>query len=661
LSFESAVCRRAFIVAQQALGFVARVGSWEENLSMGYLKRIGLSTVFMFLALSTAFSQSASQESKQGTGGISGRVTVGGNPARGVTVMAIREEIDNPQLILQRLSGGLSDMTIKVKTDEDGHFRFAELAAADYRVFVQAPAMVGVKSSTPAQKTEPPKAPPTIVKRDEDDDDDEDDEDEEYAAERQRQLMDSPTRHVTLSHGQTVENINFSLTRGGVITGRVTYADGRPVIGEAVSVSRTQGNANSQTFPLGMNGMDGFTTDDRGIYRIYGLADGRYKISVHMRSLASSIGYGNSGLHKRTFYPDVTDETAATAIEISSGSEVRNIDIKIGVAGKTYIVTGRVVEAETGKAVPEVSIVFEKARHSAEGNSNGLTQANSKGEFRLEGVTSGAYVAYSLDGFLKQSDFYGEPLKFEVKDGNLSGIILKMRRGLIISGVVAIDGAGSPEATAKLTQQTLAAVTMDEKMMNARDDQNDEQMEGVSVSQSPISADGSFMLKGLKAGKVQIGLGGFITESPFAISRIERSGIEQQAGLELRANESISDVRIVVAQKNCVIRGRVIIEGTLPKNARLQISAERITQGEPQGFPNLFGSFRGSQAQVDAKGEFKFEGLIPGEYEVKLIVGGMLDLDDDDPRPPTTQQQVSVTSDREAEVTLVLTVKSKGK
>jgi hypothetical protein len=627
---------------------------------MRYVNRIGLSTVFILLALSIAFSQNASQESKQGTGVISGRVTMSGNAARGVTVMAIREEIDNPQLILQRLTGGLSEMTIKVKTDEDGNFRFTELTAANYRVFVQAPAMVGVKSSTPAQKPELPKAPPTVVKRDEDDKDDEDDEDEEYAAERQQQLMDSPTRQVELTQGQTVENINFSLTRGGVITGRVTYADGRPVIGEAVSVTRTQGNSNSQTFSLGMTGMDGFATDDRGIYRIYGLADGRYKISVHMRSLASNIGYGNAGLHKRTFHPDVTDEAAAATIDISSGSEVRNIDIKIGVAGKTYVVTGRVVEAETGKVVPEVSIVFEKARHSSDGNSNGMTQANAKGEFRLEGVTPGSYVAYSLDGFLKQSDFYGEPLKFEVKDGNLSGVILKLRRGLTISGVVAIDGTGNPEAMAKLAQQTLAAMTVDEKSMNARDDQDEERMDSVSVSQSPISADGSFMLKGLKAGKVQIGLGGFISESPFAIARIERSGMEQQAGLELRPNESISDVRIVVGQKNCVIRGRVVIEGTLPKNARLQVSAERITQGEQQGFPNLFGGFRGNQAQVDAKGEFKFDGLIPGEYEVKLIVGGALDLDDDDPRPPTTQQRVSVTSDREAEVTLVLTVKSKG-
>jgi hypothetical protein len=632
---------------------------------MSYLKRTSLFTIFMLLAGTIAFSQSTSQESKQGTGVISGRVTMGGAPARGVTVIAMRNEDDNPQKALERLTSGFGELMFKVKTDEDGNFRFADLIPSNYRVFVQAPAMVGVKSSTPspAQKAEPAKKLPTIIKSDEDD---EDEEDEETAEEIRRQTMDSPMRHIELSDGQTVESVNFSLARGGVITGRVTYLDGRPVIGEMISVSRTQGNANTSTFQLGVAGTEGFTTDDRGIYRVYGLADGRYKISVDVRGTASSmVGYTNSALHKRTYYPDVTDETTATTVEVSSASEVRNIDIKIGVAGKTYVVTGRVIEADTGKPVPDVSVVFEKTKNSmTDGRgSNGMTQANSKGEFRLESVASGSYVAYSLDGFLKQSDFYGEPLKFEVKDGNLSGVTLKMRRGAIISGVVMLEGANNLEAQAKLVQQTLGAMSMDENKMNAKDDNNDDDgMDGFSIAQSPISPDGSFMLKGLRAGKVHIGLGGFLSESPFAISRIERSGMEQQNGLIIKSNETISDIRIIVAQKNCVIRGRIAIEGgTLPKNARLQVSANRVTHSEQQGFPNLFDRFRNSSAKVDAKGEFKFEGLIPGEYQVTLVVGGALDLDGDDPRPPTVQQNVIVTSDREAEVTLVLVWKTKSK
>src|SRR5689334_22238381 len=121
---------------------ITQVSCWDGRLFMHDIKRTSLVAIFMLLASSIAFSQSTSQESKQGTGVISGRVTMNGSPARGVTVIAMREDDDNPQRVLARLNGGLTEMMLKVKTDEDGKFRFADLQASNYQVFVQAPAMV---------------------------------------------------------------------------------------------------------------------------------------------------------------------------------------------------------------------------------------------------------------------------------------------------------------------------------------------------------------------------------------------------------------------------------------------------------------------------------------------------------------------------------------
>src|SRR5262245_47740736 len=117
---------------------------------MGYLKHLGLFTIFILLTASIAFSQSTSQENKQGTGVISGRVTMSGDDARGVTVIAMREEDDNPRKVFEQMANGFANMMIKVKTDEEGNFRFTDLEASTYRVFVQAPAMVGVRASTPS-------------------------------------------------------------------------------------------------------------------------------------------------------------------------------------------------------------------------------------------------------------------------------------------------------------------------------------------------------------------------------------------------------------------------------------------------------------------------------------------------------------------------------
>ena len=78
---------------------------------------------------------------------------------------------------------------------------------------------------------------------------------------------------MVVGEDENVEDINFSLVRGGVITGKVTDADGHPVILQQVSLfpadafaSNAPNNHNVQIFPS-----SNVQTDDRGIYRMYGL------------------------------------------------------------------------------------------------------------------------------------------------------------------------------------------------------------------------------------------------------------------------------------------------------------------------------------------------------------------------------------------------------
>jgi hypothetical protein len=74
------------------------------------------------------------------------------------------------------------------------------------------------------------------------------------------------------------------LHRGGVITGRVVDEDGEALMRGNVSIQRyqyTQGNR--QLAPAG-----GDITDDRGVYRVFGLPPGEYYVSVS----AAGLGLG---------------------------------------------------------------------------------------------------------------------------------------------------------------------------------------------------------------------------------------------------------------------------------------------------------------------------------------------------------------------------------
>src|SRR6185503_7780836 len=84
-------------------------------------------------------------------------------------------------------------------------------------------------------------------------------------------------QNIILSANEDLSDIDMKLVRGAVITGRVTDAENKPVIGESVSLQLVDENGAPSRFGSSRSSHDEmYQTDDRGVYRIYGLAGGRY-------------------------------------------------------------------------------------------------------------------------------------------------------------------------------------------------------------------------------------------------------------------------------------------------------------------------------------------------------------------------------------------------
>src|SRR5262249_36373957 len=79
------------------------------------------------------------------------------------------------------------------------------------------------------------------------------------------------------------ENVTITLIKGGVITGRVTDEFGEPMVGARVTAFRVRTLEGRPD--LDSNVMDasdaGRETDDRGVYRIFGLEPGIYVVSLN--------------------------------------------------------------------------------------------------------------------------------------------------------------------------------------------------------------------------------------------------------------------------------------------------------------------------------------------------------------------------------------------
>jgi hypothetical protein len=449
-----------------------------------------------------------------------------------------------------------------------------------------------------------------------------------------------PGKSVSLSEGEEVEDLDFSLARGCVITGRVTDADGRALIDQRVSVMRL--DERGQRAPFAAFNPFMFSTDDRGVYRIYGLPAGRYKVSVGDApdSGIVRIGFGG-GVYARTFHPNVTDESKAAVVELRAGGESTDVDIKMANALRTFVATGRIVDADSGKPLPNLQYGHGALMGREQGAIGGFgftsNRTNDNGEFRIDGLSAGRFAAFVIA--TEQVDFYSEPAVFDVTDSDVHGLEIKVRRGSSIVGQAVIDGANDNEVLSKLSKLELRASVQSE------------QLSAPTMAPIQIGPDGAFRITGLRPGKVRISLGGYLPPKGFSVLRVEREGVEQRNGIDIGAAESISGVRVVIGYGTGVIRGLLKFQGGQPApEIRYRVVARRSENLEATA----------ASTTVDGRGRFSLEGLVPGDYEITLTAMSVVPSSPGPAAParlspgPLAKQNVSVSNGAEAEVTFVV-------
>ncbi len=519
----------------------------------------------------TVFSQTKSTRN----GSVSGHVTIRGKSAAGI-VIAIRASGFSPQ----------PTPSYKGTTDAEGNYRIGEIPPGSYQVAPIAPAYV----------------------------------------------LSGNQKVVIITEGEAVEDFNFALVRGGVVTGRVTDAEGRAVIEERVYLVSPDPPPQQGT----MASTQGAATDDRGIYRIFGIREGRYRVAVgkNDRSFFDSVTVGRR-MYQQTFHADASDPTKAMILVVGEGTESTNIDIVLGPAIQTFNAIGRAVSGENGQPVPNVrfglrAVMEGNARNSGFAGTSAVS--NSRGEFRLENLMPGKYATYMLP--MVEDELFADAITFELIDRDVTDLLIKTNQGASITGTVTLEGTTNKDLLARLSQLSLNAwVTGDE-------------MSAPVTRTAVIGADGSFRLAGLQPGKVGFG---FPYNHPLAkglvISRIEREGVSQAPGIQTKAGEQISGVRVVVVYGGATVRGVIKTEnGSLPPEARFHIQLNH----KPGELPIMV-----RPIDVDARGKFLIESLPAGTHEliVSMVVPGSKE------RPRRVQQQINVV-DGENDITVLIDVKS---
>jgi hypothetical protein len=432
-----------------------------------------------------------------------------------------------------------------------------------------------------------------------------------------------PGRQVIVEAGEAVEDFDFKLTRGGVITGRVTNAEGRPLVREMVVVNAAGPNRLENS--TGTGGAYRGTTDDRGVYRVYGLPAGGYRVSAG-RGEDVGVYASPNGSYKRVYYPGTPVETEAKVVEVKAGDEVSDVDIALGTPAKTYRVSGRVVN-EGGQAVP--GVVLEYVSTLDAGTPwLGASQADARGEFQLERLTPGRYVVFTSPE--NAGEWYGESAPFFVDRADVSGLEVRIKRGASLSGSVRVEGTSDRAKLARLIPQIRLDVSYEQRGGPA-----------AANYQRPVSPgpDGTFRVGGLRPGVVRLGTG-WPPVKGLTLLRVEYEGADRSHGIEVGEGAQVAGVVAVYAYGDGSVRGQVnVLNGPLPPQTSLAVFVLR---------PGAGLHFEGRPADVDARGRFTVGGLPSGDYElvVRALRPGM--------RPLEVRQHVTVPEDGETAVTLTL-------
>ncbi len=532
-----------------------------SNKSMKYL----LTSVVILLlsaAAATLSAQSTAPPTAQPTktGVISGQVTLKAKPAPQVT-MVMQGAVDS--------AVPLPKGEFKTSTDANGVYRLTGLPAGSYWVMPVTTVFVEV------------------------------------------------SRKVTIGDGETADGIDFELVKGGVITGKITDVDGHPLIEERVYLFDAEPASNQTAEKNGYLRFHDGQTDDRGIYRIFGVTPGRYKVAV-----------GNDGgnlwwrsearRYRRVFFSGVTDPERATVVEVSEGSETSHVDITVDGPIRTFAARGVILDEQSNRPAPNMQCWISEQRREFIPLE---VISNRQGQFQIDRLLPGDY---QLRAEPEEGDnVRSSPVSFRIVDRDIDGLVIKTGKGAVIAGVVVLENNKDPVVVDKFRQLKVGTWTNTGANSNS------------VWHSSSINPDYSFSIKGLNAGSALLDIDH--AAEGFSLARIEYPKATPTDRIPVKADEQITGVRLIVRYGTATINGTVkIVNGQLPGDSRLRVSVREIT-----ALDRLF------PVEVDDRGNFTIRDLAAGTYFVtpNLLVSC-------DMKPVGPPQQVVVNDAATVNVTL---------
>jgi len=413
--------------------------------------------------------------------------------------------------------------------------------------------------------------------------------------------------------GRTSKQVVIRARRGGVINGKVSYANGDPAVDHPITILRRKRDKYS-TFLTNVNTMRAeLLTDDRGSFRVTGLPTGEYIVGAtpmieHGELVKDSTLEANmigSSL-SMTFHPSTMLPTNGTPISVEAGEEKTGIDITIA-DQQLHLVAGVVRGRDDRQPVPQARVrIIRKETYETVGRafwpySQGMpgVSTDELGRWRLREVPDGRYIMFvepSQQGPPSERQrFATKRQEIEVSGRNIDNLIIEIGDGATVSGTVVVESGPAPgNIHVGLTEGSRGEVE----------------------PSTTVQRGGQFVIRGVSQGKMYFFVNLEEGFERFYIKSIIWNGKDLlREPLEIGAEEKIRDVKIVLSAQvaTFTIRVRSILQEAVEDVSLTLVPSDpaRWERQEAQLF-----------CTTDAQGKCTITGA-PREYLVFILPRGV--------------------------------------
>ena len=411
------------------------------------------------------------------------------------------------------------------------------------------------------------------------------------------------------------DSVTFTMSKGGVITGAVIGRDG-PLVGVGVFAARVR-DADGKKLQASYPGGNERRTDDRGIFRMYGLPPGAYIIMATKPRLGTIMPSAYD-LDVPTFYPSGTRDTAAEIV-VREGDEI-TADINYrGEAG--HAISGKFSGIITDNQRPfgsnaNVSITDLRDRTQI---ANAASLLSDNTTFAIYGVPDGDYEL-SATQYVTNETLRSLPQRVTVHGGDVTGINLKLEPLASISGRLAFKhdpaaACGKRKETAAPETLVFARTVEQAKKSAGKDDQaQTSAWPAFAAGSAPADAKGSFNVSRLVPGAYRIdprlpASGWYVQSIAFGpAAPTKPNGTLAKDAISVRVGEHLSGVTVTIVEGGAGLRGKLSVAGSQTPSSRQRVY---LVPMEREAADNVY---RFYEAPIGSDGSFTLDNIAPGRY-----------------------------------------------